>query len=62
MTRAQQFPGSAGCQPAVGGSLPPRLICVAPKLHAKAFGKLPNAAGWQPALPERENDDHALEP
>ena len=50
--------GSAGCQPAVLGSLPStlfppidiethgyRLLC------GRAAGKLPAVAGWQPALP-----------
>jgi hypothetical protein len=33
--------GSAGCQPAVVGSLPTTIV----------FGKLPNTAGKLPALP-----------
>ena len=36
--------GSAGCQPAVLGSLP----------STTPAGKLPTGTGWQPALP-REN-------
>jgi len=35
------FPGSAGCQPAMLGSLPSMIF----------VGKLPTNAGWQPALP-----------
>jgi hypothetical protein len=50
--------GSAGCQPAVLGSLPSTrfaraifqtlLLCL---LCGHAAGKLPAATGWQPALP-----------
>ena len=50
--------GSAGCQPAVLGSLPStRFASVISGeefcgLHCRrAAGKLPAAAGWQPALP-----------
>ena len=53
--------GSAGCQPAVLGSLPStRFGCVFPGdgfvglLLRHAAGKLPAAAGWQPALPIQE--------
>jgi hypothetical protein len=55
----QKVLGSAGCQPAVLGSLLStrfaRVIlgnlfdCQKPRLAA---GKLPAAAGWQPALPK----------
>ena len=53
--------GSAGCQPAVLGSLPSirfaRAIFRDPH-HSlgctRAAGRLPAAAGWQPALPKRK--------
>ena len=41
--------GSAGCQPALVGSLPTRSV----------FGKLPNTAGKLPALPEKMNGQDA---
>jgi len=49
--------GSAGCQPAGRGSLPRPLARRAKKecptrVHARhVSGKLPETAGWQPALP-----------
>lgn len=48
--------GSAGCQPAVLGSLPStrfgRAICGMPRRNCRrAAGKLPAAAGWQSVLP-----------
>ncbi len=51
--------GSVGCQPAVLGSLPSTCFArVNPReqiyrlLCKHAAGKLPAAAGWQPALPK----------
>jgi hypothetical protein len=48
--------GSAGCQPAVPGSLPGTLAGIrestALNLSRSVRGKLPRTAGWQPALPE----------
>ena len=53
--------GSAGCQPAVLGSLPStRFVSVISggKFHGlhcrRAARKLPAAAGWQPAIPNQE--------
>jgi hypothetical protein len=48
--------GSAGCQPAVRGSLPRTLPwkfeeCDS-RMSASVPGRLPGTAGWQPALPE----------
>jgi hypothetical protein len=50
--------GSAGCQPAVLGSLPSTLLAhdmlgtrIRCLLCRRAAGKRPAAAGWQPALP-----------
>lgn len=55
---SQQELGSAGCQPAVLGSLPSTpfaLVTVGEWFYClpcrRAAGKLPAAAGWQPALP-----------
>jgi hypothetical protein len=49
-------PGSAGCQPAVAGSLPATLdkydIAFWINEPRGRLGKLPRRAGWQPALPE----------
>jgi len=52
--------GSAGCQPAVLGSLPSTRSASGStfreSLHGlncrRAAGRLPAAAGWQPALPK----------
>jgi hypothetical protein len=51
-----EIPGSAGCQPAIVGSLP-TILNVS---HALAFpisgivlGKLPSTTGWQPVLPSK---------
>jgi len=48
--------GSAGCQPAVAGSLPATVwgahIPSERQLNAMHLGKLPRCAGWQPALPK----------
>jgi hypothetical protein len=51
--------GSAGCQPAVLGSLPGTSFVgsgIAQKFHGqlrrRAAGKLPAATGWQPVLPK----------
>jgi hypothetical protein len=56
----QEMLGSAGCQPAVLGSLPStrcaRAIFPDPPHRldcTPAAGRLPAAAGWQPALPKR---------
>jgi hypothetical protein len=44
--------GSAGCQPAPLGSLPGGISSVVPdRFAADVCGKLPQTAGWQPALP-----------
>ncbi len=45
-------PGSAGCQPAVVGSLPttPNSILWF-RVKKSVSCKLPDTAGWQPALP-----------
>ena len=42
--------GSTGCQPVVRGSLP-RTLWQTFRVWLHAFGKLPNATGWQPVLP-----------
>src|SRR5206468_2622022 len=47
-------PGSAGCQPAVRGSLP-RTVFPLPSIFAPTnmhSARLPNATGWQPVPPE----------
>ena len=52
-------PGSAGCQPAVLGSLPSTLPALAKNERLRftsadfrrVAGRLPATAGWQPALP-----------
>lgn len=53
--------GSAGCQPAVLGSLPSTRFArvIVPELFLcplskRAAGKLPAAAGWQPAIPSQQ--------
>ncbi len=54
-----QVRGSAGCQPAVAGSLPATRLESTFSNDANAFvasranvlGRLPSTAGWQPALP-----------
>ena len=53
--------GSAGCQPAVLGSLPSTrfaFLVLRDVFHRlrcrRAAGKLPAAAGWQPAIPNQE--------
>src|SRR5207249_4877565 len=46
--------GSAGCQPAVVGSLPTTLQRCKKALEMnvqKLFGRLPKTTGWQPVLP-----------
>jgi len=44
--------GSAGCLPAVAGSLPATSIGSQVELHClMSLGRLPRLAGWQPALP-----------
>jgi len=43
--------GSAGCQPAVSGSLPDTdFLTRKHKVEFGVVGKLPTTAGWQPAL------------
>lgn len=56
----QKALGSAGCQPAVLGSLPSTRFAgfnfselLDGLLSRHAAGKLPAAAGWQPALPKK---------
>jgi hypothetical protein len=46
--------GSAGCQPAVVGSLPTTLQRCKKALEMNVqelFGRLPKTTGWQPVLP-----------
>jgi hypothetical protein len=57
----QKVLGSAGCQPAVLGSLPSTRFARVISWNLfdcpncrQAAGKLPAAAGWQPALPKEK--------
>ena len=47
--------GSAGCQPVVCGSLPQTSFHPAHADTRETSGKLPDATGWQPALPRTRN-------
>jgi hypothetical protein len=47
--------GSAGCQPAVRGSLPRTSRDFPADVEHNPPGKLPGGAGWQPALPNPIN-------
>ncbi len=49
--------GSAGCQPAVAGSLPETLLArvIVISRCSGGLGKLPRPAGWQPALPRKKS-------
>jgi hypothetical protein len=51
-----EFLGSAGCQPAVVGSLPTTYFVKAKAVESvlKLFGKLPKRTGWQPVLPSKD--------
>jgi hypothetical protein len=45
--------GSAGCQPAVVGSLPTTQdFALWFRVKKSVSGRLPDTAGWQPALPD----------